>query len=64
MPCVAAGQLRRVIALLDANVLVALFDPAHLHHEAPEGPRDYHHNAVADSHARSTGGCGLDRKRR
>jgi uncharacterized protein len=23
-----------VIALLDANVLVALFDPAHLHHEA------------------------------
>src|SRR5713226_6496670 len=25
---------RRVIALLDVNVLVALFDPAHVHHEA------------------------------
>ncbi len=25
---------RRVIALLDVNVLVALFDPTHLHHEA------------------------------
>jgi len=37
-----------VIALLDVNVLVALFDPAHLHHEAADGHHGQHHNAAAD----------------
>src|SRR5216684_3821195 len=37
---------RRVIALLDVNVLVALFDPAHVHHEAAHTGSDA--IAVAD----------------